>query len=576
MLAVIAPVPRAVDAYVRWEIQLLNDDNSPLGLPREISATEVAALESEHRPRWIFNDAPGTYGPLLAAGVRIERCHDIMMTERLLLPRQGQYGEPAAAQAISARLHSQPAPPDPEPAPTIHSAMPGQQAMGLFEEEGPAAQVPGIRVLLEAYVDQRERIDLLAEMPVGEGISVNPGAFKLLVAADSACALIGVEMTRVGMPWRREIHEQILQARLGPRPKPGTRPAVMADLAAQINEAFGFAVNPDSPADLRAAFARLGVEIETTRAWVLRTVEHPAVEHILNYKELQRLYTANGWNWLDEWVHNGRFRAEYVPAGVVTGRWATRGGGALQIPKIIRGAVRADPGCTLVVADAAQLEPRVLVAVSGDPALEALADAEDLYTALAEFGFSNDRNKAKIAMLGTMYGQTSGAAGAWLATLRYRYPVAMDFLEDAARRGEQGRLVTTILGRTSNPPSGVWTEIVDAGAGPAASRAQESQGRRVARDRGRFTRNFVIQGAAADWAAVWLSTLRQSLRAVDGADIVFFQHDELMVHTPVDSAKEVARLTSEAADTACRLVFPGGRARTPVRPIITDCYADAK
>ena len=38
------------------------------------------------------------------------------------------------------------------------------------------------------------------------------------------------------------------------------------------------------------------------------------------------------WGWLASWVHEGRFRPDYVPSGVVTGRWAARGGGALQLP----------------------------------------------------------------------------------------------------------------------------------------------------------------------------------------------------------------------------------------------------
>ena len=42
----------------------------------------------------------------------------------------------------------------------------------------------------------------------------------------------------------------------------------------------------------------------------------------------------------------------WVAGGVVTGRWASRGGGALQLPQQIRSAVRAEPGWRLVVADA--------------------------------------------------------------------------------------------------------------------------------------------------------------------------------------------------------------------------------
>src|SRR5690606_8831536 len=124
--------------------------------------------------------------------------------------------------------------------------------------------------------------------------------------------------------------------------------------------------HPDSPAELLRAFARAGIRLPSTRSWVLRGVDHPAVPLLLEYKELYRIHVAHGWSWLASWVHGGRFRPEYVPGGVVSGRWATRGGGALQIPRKVRGAVIADEGWKLVVADASQLEPRVLAAMADD------------------------------------------------------------------------------------------------------------------------------------------------------------------------------------------------------------------
>ena len=181
-------------------------------------------------------------------------------------------------------------------------------------------------------------------------------------------------------------------------------------------------LHADSPAELLKAFARAGVELPNTRAWVLRGVDHPAVPLVLEYKELYRIWTAHGWAWLEQWVRDGRFHPEYVPAGVVSGRWATRGGGALQIPKVIRRAVVADPGWRLVVADAGQLEPRVLAAVSGDARLAAAGGAGDLYAALARDSFGGDRAKAKVALLGAMYGQTGGAAVPALAVLQAQLP----------------------------------------------------------------------------------------------------------------------------------------------------------
>jgi DNA polymerase-1 len=347
-------------------------------------------------------------------------------------------------------------------------------------------------------------------------------------------------------------------------------------LAERIATAFGHQVNPDSVTELRDAFRRAGFPIQSTRAWVVHQIDHPAVPDVLAYKELSRLHAANGWAWLAEWVTGGRFRAEYLPGGVVSGRWATRGGGALQIPRAVRSAVMAEPGHRLVVADAAQLEPRVLAALSGDPALAAAAVAGDLYQGVAADGFGGDRAHAKVALLGAMYGATTGESGRLLSVLFDRYPRAMAVVEDAARAGERGESVRSVLGRASPPPGARWRDAMLAAGRPEADDADQRRARQVARDWGRFTRNFVIQASAADWAAVWLSGLRRSLRDRAGAELVFFQHDEVIVHAPEAAAGEVAELAAAAAAEARDLVFPGSTVPTPVQVAVVASYADAK
>jgi DNA polymerase-1 len=109
-----------------------------------------------------------------------------------------------------------------------------------------------------------------------------------------------------------------------------------------------------------------------------------------------------------------------------------------------------------------------------------------------------------------------------------------------------------------------------------ATAAERKRADRLAGDRGRFTRNFVVLASAADWAAVWLAGLRTALTDVGGAELVFFQHDELIVHAPTEVADQAAALVERAADAARRLVFPGSAVLTPVRPVIVDRYADAK
>ena len=537
-------------------VQQLTDDGDRVGAPHDLDQHDLDQLDPAGQ-RWLWASTGVDYPPLMAAGIRAARCHDVAVVERILLGRAGAFGEPTSPAAVLARAQGRPAPAervaDLDPAPT------------LFELSGPADQPPDedpTETLRLAYLDQRARAG-------------RDGALGLLLAAECTSALAATEMGAVGLPWRRDIHLAVLAELLGPRPVGGGRPPTLAALADEISQAFGFPVNPDSAVDVRAAFRRVGFDIESTRSWVIKAIDHPAVRPVLAYKELVRLHTANGWAWLEQWVRGNRFHAEYLSGAVVSGRWATRGGGALQIPRVLRQAVVADPGYRLIVADAAQLEPRVLAAISADLVLQAISAEDDLYAGLAADGFGGNRAAAKVAMLGAMYGQTSGEGGRLVSTLRARYPQAMGYVDGAARAGERGEVVHSVLGRACPPPGTSW-EAVHIGRQQDATPAERTLADRLAGDRGRFTRNFVVQASAADWAAVWLAGLRTSLTEVAGAELVFFQHDELIVHAPEPVAEPVAGLIEDAADAARRLVFPGSAVQTPVRPVIVDRYADAK
>jgi DNA polymerase-1 len=249
-----------------------------------------------------------------------------------------------------------------------------------------------------------------------------------------------------------------------------------------------------------------------------------------------------------------------------------------------------------VVADAAQLEPRVLAALAEDEALAAAAGTGDLYQALAD-AFGGDRGNAKIALLSAMYGGAAGQARQLLAVLRHRFPRAAQYVELAARAGEEGRVVRSRLGRTCPPPSSAWRGLT---AEPDDPGADEPRAGRSVRARGRFTRNFVVQASAADWAVVFLADLRHRLALVSlpyatgvvpatspagpsGAAtgdreprLVFFQHDEVIVHCPEELAGEVVAAVGAAAAEAGRLVFGPTPVRFPVTTAVVTSYADAK
>lgn len=62
----------------------------------------------------------------------------------------------------------------------------------------------------------------------------------------------------------------------------------------------------------------------------------------------------------------------------------------------------------------------------------------------------------------------------------------------------------------------------------------------------------------------------------DPARLVFFQHDEVMVHCPAELAEEVVAAVGTAAGEATRLLFGPTPVRFPMQALAVRCYADAK
>jgi DNA polymerase I len=522
---------------------------APGELPGYVRERERSAV------RWVWDDTTRWYPSLLQAGVRVERCTDLRLTHAVL--RRSPYadgsllGGPEEGAAWDALEPVTPA----EPA--------------LFPLEDPA-----------------DRLDPVAEHDRQQAALVasgERGRLGLLLAAESSGALVAAEMTHAGLPWRVDVHERLLTELLGDRAVAGQRPAVLERLLADVRAAFAAPdLNADSPGALLRVLQAAGLPVDDTRSWTLEQLDHPGIPPLLEYRKLSRLFQANGWAWLATWVRDGRFRSHFLPGGVVTGRWATNGGGALSMPTQVRPAAMADDGWVFVVADVAQLEPRVLAGMSGDAAMAQAARSSDLYQGMVTAGVVATRAEAKVGILGAMYGGTRGESGRMMPRLARRYPRAVGLVEDAARAGERGEVVHTLLGRGSPVPSGAWAErAADLGEPPEADGSFSEQDRRR-RAWGRFTRNFVVQGTAAEWALCWLAELRNRLwrlggtgRLNDRPHLVFFLHDEVVVHAPEHLADAVAEEVRAAAAGAGRLLFGGFPVDFPLDVAIVRSWADA-
>jgi DNA polymerase-1 len=218
--------------------------------------------------------------------------------------------------------------------------------------------------------------------------------------------------------------------------------------------------------------------------------------------------------------------------------------------------VVAETGHVFVRADLGQIEPRVLAAVSGDRALAAAARADDLYAPVAgQLGV--DRPTAKVAVLGAMYGQTTGHGAQALRRLNAAYPVAMAYLDAADRAGRAGRDLRTYGGRL----------IVLAPTEPRTpSRAAAY---------GRYARNAMVQGAAAELFKMWAVTVRARCARL-GARVVLCLHDELLVHGPREHGGELARIVEDGLLEAAGRWAPGSGVRFISDTTIVRSWSDAK
>ena len=97
----------------------------------------------------------------------------------------------------------------------------------------------------------------------------------------------------------------------------------------------------------------------------------------------------------------------------------------------------------------------------------------------------------------------------------------------------------------------------------------------------------MVQASAADWALVLLAALRRQAGRAGRAPtagrwdplaphLVFFQHDEVLVHCPEAMAQAVVAAVAEAAAEAGRAVFGATPVRFPMTTAVVGCYADAK
>lgn len=306
-------------------------------------------------------------------------------------------------------------------------------------------------------------------------------------------------------------------------------------------------INLDSPAQIKEALARIGIEVEDTREWTLGKLaaEHPVAAKLLDYRGLSKNLSSFGENILG-YINSatGRLHADFRQLGTPTGRITTSSPSLQQIPHTVdyRSCFRAPEGCKLIVADYSQIEMRILADFSADEALlKAFDSGVDLHrtTASQMFGVPladvspRQRESAKGLNYGLVYGMgAEGLAGRIGSSVkeaeglidRYfnAYSGVARWLHEAAETAVRERLARTASGR-------MWRFSLD-----PADRSQQAALRRVGK-------NAPIQGTSSDIFKRSMRLLDDSLQGLN-ARIVNSIHDELVVECDAAIAEQVKEI----------------------------------
>jgi len=527
-------------------------------------AAAVRRADEVLRPRWAVWSGQ-TAALLVAEGVRLATCWDITAAHRLLFG--GWRADPGWAWARLRGLATQ--------------AMPADGPLDLFGMSGPEDGDAADPVAPDGYLrpewvsggwaDSPDRLArwaglarTVAELQQAALAALADWPMAVATArSESAAELLCAELSADGLPMDRAVAEQILASCIGPRPQSEAEAAASRatrDAEVLRHAPAGTTADLRSPAQVRSLLARIGVDVPDTRAWRLRELRdaHPLIGALLEWRKAERIATTYGYAWLDENLGaDGRLRGAWTGSDGAAGRM-TASAGLHNMPAVMRRAVVAEEGHVFVRADLGQIEPRVLAAVSGDQALVLAARADDMYAPIAA-QLAVDRPTAKVAMLGAMYGQTTGYGAQALRRLNAAYPVAMAYLDEADRAGRAGRDLRTYGGRLiSLAPSG-----------------QETRSSSRSAAYGRYARNAMVQGAAAELFKMWAVTVRARC-GHPGARIVLCLHDELLVHCPSEHGEMVSGIVDDCLREAAQRWAPGSGVRFIADITVVRSWSDAK
>ncbi len=361
-------------------------------------------------------------------------------------------------------------------------------------------------------------------------------------------------------------------------------------LARQIHEDAGEVFNVNSTKALRVIlFENLGLTPQkktktgysTDQATLEKLVgEHPIVEHLLRYREVEKLRSTYGQSLLAEVADDGRIHATFNQTVARTGRLSSEHPNLHNIPvrselgRTFRRAFVPAAGTRLLVADYNQIELRCIAHLADDPGLiEAFTSGTDVHRAVAARVFDvepgevdfEQRSRAKMVSYGLAYGMEAYGLGQRLGIRTSEaaeilesyfdgFPNVRAYMDATVAEARSKGYTETLFGRRRLIP-----EL--ASNNPRLRQAGERQ-----------AMNAGIQGLAADIFKVALVRLDRRLAAEELTSRVVLQvHDEVILEVPPGETDEATAAVVEEMAGAFDLRVP-----LEVNLSFGDTWADAK
>ena len=293
--------------------------------------------------------------------------------------------------------------------------------------------------------------------------------------------------------------------------------------------------------------------------------QHPIVEHLLAYREVEKLRSTYGDGLLSEVGPDGRIHATFNQTVARTGRLSSDQPNLHNIPvrselgREFRRAFVPAPGSTLLVADYNQIELRCIAHLAEDPGLiESFESGRDIHTETAARVFAVEpgdvtiemRSKAKMVSYGLAYGMEAYGLGQRLNIPTDEAAQILDayFVAFPAVRAYMERTVAEARERG-------YTETLFGRRRPIPELA--SSNFRIRQAGERQAMNAGIQGLAADIFKVALVRLDARLaEEAPDSHLILQVHDEVLLEVPPGEVEAVGALVTEVMAAAADLRVP--------------------